>query len=483
MSIRLRLALLVALISCVFVAVGGVVCIGVLSTGMRATLEDSLRRSATRLGSDVVAGRIDLASRIPVVEPLSDQSVVQVLSATGRVEFTTIHAGSAPLLGAAERVRAGRAPIFFERRSTHWRSPHLLIGEKLSSPDGPLLVVGASLDELDNATARLELLLGVGGAALVAAAGLGGFVLAGRALRPVERLRAEAASISATFPGRRLAAPKTHDELARLAKTLNELLERLHGALSRQQQFVAVASHELRTPLAVLRAELEIARRAKRSQAEVNASLDVSARRVEMLIRLADDLLVLARADQGALVLHQLPARLEPIVADSLVALSAVADRQGVTLVLDADPEVAAEVDAGRFQQVLDNLVANALDHALGARLVEVRIATEGTEAVVEVRDDGCGFAPSVLDRAFDRFTRGEATPRGGRRGAGLGLAIVRLIVEAHGGRVEARNGDSHGARGASVVISLRACAAPVEPPQPWERRVEEGDACASLSP
>ena len=97
--------------------------------------------------------------------------------------------------------------------------------------------------------------------------------------------------------------------------------------------------------------------------------------------------------------------------------------------------------------------------------------------------DDGCGFAPSVLDRAFDRFIRGEATPRGGRRGAGLGLAIVRLIVEAHGGRVEARNGDSHGARGASVVISLRACAAPVDPPQPWERRVEEGDACASLSP
>lgn len=452
MSIRLRLSLVVALTTSLLVAAGGIVCAAVLSSGLRATLEDALRRSSTRLVAEVASGQIRLGTDAPVVEPARDQSIVQVLSSQGRLEFTTVRAGGKELLSPQQRTQASSGRIFVQRQRPQWRNPRLLLAEPIPGHTGRLLLVGSSLDELDNATSRLEGLLLSGGSALVVLASLGGFVLAGRALRPVERLRVEAAAISATLPERRLAAPSTHDEVARLADTLNSLLDRLQGALSHQREFVAVASHELRTPLAVLQAELEIARRPGRSEEEIRRSLDVLAPRVGLLSRLADDLLLLARGDGGALPLHRVGQSLEPLVAETLGSLSRVADAHGVLLALDADPEVDAAVDAGRFQQVIDNLVGNAIEHASGSSLVEVLLREEAGEAVVEVRDNGPGFPDDVLSRAFERFTRADVSRRRGRRGAGLGLAIVRLIVEAHGGSVVARNLEGGGA---SVVVRL----------------------------
>ncbi|MDA8294971.1 MAG: HAMP domain-containing sensor histidine kinase [Actinomycetota bacterium] len=455
MSIRLRLALIVALTASVLVAAGGVVFAVLLSSGLRATVEDSLRRSAARLVAEVDSGRVVLGARTPVVEPAHDQSIVQVLSVHGRVEFTTVRAGRVPLLSAAQRTSAQAGHTFVETAFPGWRNPRLLFAEPIKGHPGQLAVSGASLDELDNAMGRLRLLLVGGGIVVVVAASLGASVLAGRALSPVERLRAETAAISSRAPDRRLAVPKTHDEIARLAETLNSLLDRLQGALGRQREFVAVASHELRTPLAVLQAELEIARRPGRSEEEIRRALDVLSPRVELLTRLAADLLLLARGDEGTLPLERAPQALEPLVAETLGAMSGVAEAQGCVLALDADPEVAAAVDPGRFQQVLHNLVANAVEHAAGGHLVDVRVRAEGEDAVVEVRDGGSGFPPEVLARAFERFTRADAPMRAGRRGAGLGLAVVRLIVESHGGRVEARN---LAAGGASVLVRLPAC-------------------------
>ncbi|MDA8290660.1 MAG: HAMP domain-containing sensor histidine kinase [Actinomycetota bacterium] len=453
MSIRLRLALVVALITTVLVATGGVVSEAVLSSGMRATLQDDLRRNAARLVNDLETRRLVLGAAAPVVDPSRDQSVLQVVTSNGHVGYTTVRAGTTSMLSGPERARAGARRIYVVRDRAGWRSPRLLLAEPAPAHPGWLIVVGASLDELDDTTARLELLLVGGGAALVVVATAGGYLLAGRALRPVDRLRAEAEEISATLPSRRLATPTTRDELARLAETLNRLLDRLQGTLSRQREFVAVASHELRTPLAVLQAELEMARRPGRSVEELRGALEVLGPRVDQLARLADDLLLLARGDEGALGMRVVRQPLEPIVAQSLASLSRVAEARGVALALDADGDVAAPVDAGRFQQVVENLVENSLEHAVGGRLVAVHLREEADHAVLEVRDEGPGFAPDVLPRAFERFTRAEAPARrGGRRGAGLGLAIARLVVEAHGGSVEARN---RAAGGACVVVRL----------------------------
>jgi signal transduction histidine kinase len=274
-------------------------------------------------------------------------------------------------------------------------------------------------------------------------------------------------------PDNRLAVPTSHDEIARLARTLNELLDLLRGAIKRQREFVAVASHELRTPLSVLRAEVELARRRGRTDAEVRASLDVLGPRIDQLVRLSDDLLLLASGDEGALRLSAATQELEPLISSSLQSLSVAAQARGISLALDAQPGVAATVDTVRFHQIVENLVANALDHAATTPLVEVFVCNTPGGAVVEVQDRGPGFPDDFLPKAFDRFTRASSgspsvasasadrrSPP--RRGVGLGLAVVRLLVEAHGGSVEAANRAGGGAR---VVVTLPFLADASPPP------------------
>ncbi len=448
MTIRLRLALIVAATTAALVAVGAVAFQASLSSSMRRALEDSLRRSAARITADLSVRPGVVGTGSVSRDPAHDDTVEQVLLPSGAVELTTTHAGDARLLDLAELGRARHGVIYVERSRAAWHSPRLLLAEPLPGAARGVLVVGLSLDELENATARARDVLAVGGPLVVLAAALGAWLLASRALRPVERLRAEAAAISARPPDRRIAEPGTNDEIAKLARTLNSLLDRLQGALTHQREFVAVASHELRTPLAVLQAEIEVARRPGRTEDEMRRSLAVLEPRVAQLARLASDLLLLARGDEGALGLDVKTERLEPLVAESLSALYGVAASRGVSLALDADPTIAASVDAGRFQQIVDNLVANAVQHAAGTTLVQVFLRLEGHDAILEVRDRGPGFPDDLLARAFERFTRGESA----RRGAGLGLAVVRLLVEAHGGTVDACN---VGEGGASVVVRL----------------------------
>lgn len=463
MPIRLRLALIVTLVASILVLVGGTTFEMNLSGGMRATLEDFLRRSALRLERDLADHRVVLAAPTASVRLADDQSTLQVLSRTGRVVYATTRAGSKALVTAAQRRSALRSPIFLQRSRAAWHDPRLVLAKALPGNPNLVLVVGASLDELTNARSRLLDALFVGGPLVVTVLGVGSWFLAGVALRPVERLRSEAMAISTSDPDRRLATPNTHDEIARLGHTLNGLLDLLQGAIARQREFVAVASHELRTPLAVVRAEVELAQRPGRTDTEMRASLDAIASRVAQLVRLSDDLLLLASNDEGGLALCVATQELEPLVAGSLKSLSPAAAGRGISLVLDADPGVRAPVDAYRFQQIIDNLVANAMDHAAGTPFVEVCVRQDGEHATVAVEDRGPGFPDGFLPQAFERFTRGTRPPlaapadRGGRhrsplRGVGLGLAVVRLLVEAHGGAVDAGNRPGGGAR---VVVTL----------------------------
>ncbi len=460
MPIRTRLVVLVVAIVAALVAAGGVLVATSLQAGMRATLVDSLRRAALRADADL-AGRGPAAPQAMRPVAVGDQNVVQVLAANGSVAYATPTAGRASLLSPAERAAASRGTVLVQRSLPGWHDPHLLLAEHALGTAGLVLVVGRSLDELENATARLRLVLVVGGPLVVVAAGAGAWLLAGMALRPVERLRREAAAISQQQSGRRLAEPGTRDEVARLARTFNALLDRLHGVLDSQRRFVADASHELRTPVAAMRAELETARRPGRSHAELRRSLDVLARRVEQLVRMSEDLLLLARGDEGVLHLQAAEGPVEPAVARSLQALRPLADAGGVDLVLDADPGVVARVDGDRLQQVVDNLVANALAHAPQGSVVEVQVRRAPGGASIEVLDRGPGFPDELLPRVFDRFATACTARRGDRQAVGLGLAVVRTIAVAHGGTVAARN---RRGGGASVVVTLPSAVAGTVP-------------------
>jgi two-component system OmpR family sensor kinase len=311
------------------------------------------------------------------------------------------------------------------------------------------------------------------------AASLGGYALTAGALRPVEVLRRRAAAV---IPGElnKLPVPPPDDEVSRLAVTLNDMLARLQSAVEHERRFVADASHELRTPLALLRTELDLALRRPRSREELESALRSAAEETQRLSRLADDLLLIARADQGPL-----PIRCEAVAALDLLedAATRFANRSGA---LGRDVRVVAtdldlNADPLRVGQALVNLVDNALTHGEG----EVELSAEEHDGLVElhVRDRGAGFPEDFRARAFDRFSRAdEARSRGG---SGLGLSIVELVARAHGGSAGLRNAPSGGA---DVWISLpRASHPPLSPassPQGiredagpgWPRPAEAGE-------
>jgi len=239
----------------------------------------------------------------------------------------------------------------------------------------------------------------------------------------------------------------------RLGETLNEMLARLESALQRERDFVADAGHELRTPLALLRTELELALRHSESPEELREAVRRSSEEVERLARLAEDLLLIAGSDRG-----RLPLQLEPLDPSEL--LESVtrrfewrAEEAGRSLHAAAGTAAQVEGDRIRLEQALGNLVDNALRHGEG----EVRLTALQVNGVVElhVTDEGPGFPTEFLGDAFERFSRQDRARSGG--GAGLGLAIVQTIAEAHAGIAHATNRDG---AGADVWIAL-PCMAP----------------------
>jgi signal transduction histidine kinase len=214
------------------------------------------------------------------------------------------------------------------------------------------------------------------------------------------------------------------------------MLERLEGALERERGFVADAGHELRTPLALLRTELELALRQAETADELRAAVRKSSSEVDRLSQLAEDLLLIARTDRG-----RLPLRVEPVAVEAL--FSSVRSRfewraaeLGKRVASTPANGLLVEVDRMRLEQALGNLVDNALRH--GGDEVTLEATRDAEHVELHVRDNGTGFAPDFASRAFDRFTRGDATRGSG--GSGLGLSIVQAIAESHDGSAHVAN-------------------------------------------
>lgn len=297
-----------------------------------------------------------------------------------------------------------------------------------------------SLDESRRTLGGVTDGLWIGGAAFLILAGAGAYWLARAALAPVERMRREAAALSGTDTGSTLQVPRTNDEIAALAATMNDLLLRVRGALAQQRAFAADASHELRTPFAVLAGELELASRPGRSKEELAAAVATAREEVSRLARITDDLLLLARGDEGKLAIHPEPADIAAVLAQSAERAGARAAAAGASCRVDAPSGLTAIVDPGRIRQAIDNLVDNALRFAPRGTDIVLSASRAGAWLVIEVRDGGPGFPPDFLAHAFERFRRPDRDRARNAGGAGLGLAIAAAIAHAHGGRADARN-------------------------------------------
>ena len=320
-------------------------------------------------------------------------------------------------------------------------------GVAVETPEGSRRVrVGASLAERDETLREVLTQLAIASPVVLLLTSLLAYLLAGAALRPVEAMRAEAAAISGSEPGRRLPRGEANDEISRLATTLNEMLARLEGAIERERSFVADASHELRTPLALLRAELELALRKPRTGPELEAAIRSATAETDRLVRLAEDLLVLAQADEGRLPLRREPVRAADVLGAVREAFRSRADAAGRSIETEVADGIVLAADRLRLEQALGNLVDNALRYGEGA----IRLDASARDGLVEfhVRDEGPGLPSEFLPHAFERFTRADAARTGG--GTGLGLALAAAIAEAHGGTAEASS-----EHGGDVWLSL----------------------------
>ena len=427
--IRLRLTASFALIGALVLVAGGTIMYQRLQHELDRGLNASLSARSTDIA--LLMRNADGAASIARL-PASDETIAQVLDTRGHVLDATPTLAGTSALTDAQRRSALREATFVDRPVLRSTDENLRLLARPVSIGGRrrIVVVGAALEGRDQALANLrrEFLVGLPLAVVLATAGA--FALASAALRPVRALRRGADAITRTGPSARLAEPSTRDEIGELARTLNAMLARLEAASERERRFVADASHELRAPLTLLQSELEVTLAGPRRFAPYRRALLEAEREVAGLAQLANDLLLLARADEDRFPLR--PERVEPrAILDSLARRFAQRARSEhrVISVGHAD-DGWVEADRLRLDQALTNLVENALRHGRG----DIQLSARRAPGVVEfaVRDAGPGLPESFAASAFERFTRADAARSG--PGAGLGLAIVDLIARAHGG-------------------------------------------------
>jgi signal transduction histidine kinase len=371
-----------------------------------------------------------------------EESFGQVLTPSGEIFGASPNFNRRPLLAGPELAKAKAGPLLIRSTEVPGVGPARIYAAPADAGGrGFVVAVGTGLDDRHDELANLRTILLIGVPAALLLAALAGYLTIAGALRPVDAMRRRAGEITAAEPGQRLPLPVADDEIHRLGETLNEMLGRLDTALARERAFVDDASHELRTPLAMHKTELELALRYADDPAEMRAAIASSIQEVDRLIELAEDLLVLARSEQGKLALELRPVKVADLLSDVRERFAARLGEAGRPLVVEgADGEI--EGDRLRLEQALTNLVENALQHGDGE--ISLRAAAAGGAIELHVEDRGAGFPPEFIDRAFERFSRADAARTGG--GSGLGLAIVEAIARAHRGRAGARNRDGGGA-------------------------------------
>lgn len=374
-----------------------------------------------------------------------------------RAEVGSRHRGDLTFRLLDETGRVLLTSDALHRLPEHWPVPKQPLtqilfrtepGSELASPtrtasqlielDGSQRIVQATY-LLDQVNSSLTHFLRVSGLSLVAAtvvALLGGRILASRSLRPVASMVSAARSIRVGTLGQRLNPSGTGDELDLLAATFNDMFQRLENQVAQIRQFTADAAHELRTPLAVLRGNAEVLLSGKHSMEELQDWLAESIEEYRRLGRIADDLLLLARADAGRDIIRRSNLRLDHAVADVVDLFEPLAEEQGIKLEYSGNVEVWTNGDADRLRQMLGNLIDNSLKFTAAGGRVSVSLRVDNGTAELVVRDTGVGIPSEHLPRIFDRFYRVDRA-RSASSGTGLGLAISRTIVDGHLGRIQ----------------------------------------------
>jgi two-component system OmpR family sensor kinase len=461
-GVRARLVTTYVL-AAVILAVAGVLLFTLtLGRSLRANVDAALQTRAGTLAADLTAGNLEQTDPPPQIGN-------GTTAGTGLLAFTAVYAPGGRLVDAQPASLPGSPltvdqlrtpPAAATTRTTRFGDESFrILAQPVRLSDGVWVVVAGQSLGAANAEVRHALFIAV--PILLLLVGLGAWLLSGAALKPVDRMRADAQELSEHDLAGRITEPATRDSLNQLARTFNALLDRLHHSLDRQRSLVADAGHELRTPLAVLQTELETAVRPTRSRADLVNSITHARVEVARLAALAEDLLLLAQADGGQPIVRRQLTDVSELLDDVTRSYRDRADLASIDLQAQHSAPLIAELDPVALRRILDNLVSNALRHTpargvvtLYAGIEPVTPTTAESQLVLRVSDTGPGFPADFLAHAFDRFTRADQgrSRSAAAAGSGLGLAIVETLVRAHAGTVTAANGPGGGA---SVQIRL----------------------------
>jgi two-component system OmpR family sensor kinase len=428
-SIRLRLTLWSAATIFLVLALGTAVTRTVIDAVLHRQFERSLDGSAALLQGFF---RLEVAEH-RYVEATAEHMMTETLLADREIRILRPDGSAVEVSAIRPAVRLG-APV---------RTVEAPLDADLAP--GWRVRVRASGAETEATLARLDAWFAAGLAAGVLVSAIAGWMLTGRALRPVGAMADAADAIGPGETSTRLPVANPGDELGRLARHFNAMLGRLDAALGQQRRFIADAAHELRTPMARMRSQVELALLERRGDASARATLGSLEAELARAARLVSELLVLARADAGVHATRTEMGYLDDVVLSAVRSWRAAASERGITLTLSRVDETPMRLDSDAISRLFGALVENALRYTPRGGRVDVRVFTDAGDAVLEVEDSGMGIAPEERERVFERFYRGSAVRSVVPEGSGLGLAIARSIVEQHGGRIELLGGASGG--------------------------------------
>ena len=439
MSVRLRITVVAVVLTALATAIAALVLVTNLRSSLIEAADDASRMRAREL--TVAAEKGTLA---PLISNIAEEGVAQVVADGGKVLAGSENVQGEPRIATVVPPRGEPARLILRNAPDEDEREDYRVWAVRG--DGVTAYVGTSLEDEREVILELTRSLVIGLPLLVILFAAGTWLMVGRTLRPVEDIRAEVASISGSRLDRRVPTPPTNDEIGKLARTMNEMLDRLEDALNRQRDFVGNASHELRSPLASFRTQLEVAA-AHPDGADwprLAANLMADSDRMEGMVQ---DLLFLAREDAED-TRPQTPVDLDDVVFEEVTRMRAVCPAD-----LRAEGVSAAPVLGHR--EDLARLVRNLLDNACryAAHRIDVTLKVSDGHAELTVSDDGPGVAAEDKPLIFERFYRADPARDRRSSGTGLGLAIAAAVAEAHGGTIEVTDGNP----GARFVVTLPA--------------------------
>jgi heavy metal sensor kinase len=459
LPLRARLAASSALVSGLLLSVLSVVSYGVLGRLLDADVDMRL----TEL-TDGLHGYLRFETEIPQVEynTADGDQAAFVQEATRYLQIYDVATGrlllqsdSVPvgLRLTPDQVRTHRAQLLPFDVTTQFGRVRIS-NSAIRDRNGReyLVEVGLSLTTMDAALRRYrDLLLWLLPAALVAAA-LASWVLSSFALRPLATFAGAAREIDVRTLQRRLPTRGVRDELEDVAVAFNETLARLEHSVGEMRQFSAALAHELRTPLAALRGEIELALRGSGRDEDARTRLASQIEELDRLARLIDQILTLARAESGQIRLTFAPVDVGALAASLVEQMEPVAQARTIDLRCERNGRVVVNGDAGWLQRLLLNLLDNAIKFTREGGHVLLRVSREGRHARIDVRDTGIGMAPEVLPHVFERFFQADPARSSGTDGAGVGLSLVKWIVDRHDGTIAV---DSRVGEGSTFTVLL----------------------------